>query len=82
MGQHYISKSREAAIEASGKTLAELIDLGCEAAAYEQTARDDPERAGSRAVRDRRRPTQDDCKHPLPRRSKGGLCMACGRNVG
>ncbi len=75
----YLSKSRQAAIDASGKTILELIDLGLEAAGYEQAAATaEPQRRDAR----RGRPTQDDCQHPRARRSKGGLCMACGRNVG
>jgi hypothetical protein len=62
-------------VEASGKTLVELIDLGLEAAGYEQIAKE-PERV---IRRDQRRAMP--CPHPPARRAKG-LCMACGTYVG
>lgn len=72
----YLSKEREAAVAASGKTILELIDLGLQAAGYEELAKD-PERKAAR--RDTRR--GGDCPHPPARRAKG-LCMACGTYVG
>ena len=66
----YLSKSREAAVKASGKTLAELIDLGLEALSYEQAA-------GSQPARHRRQ-----CPPHPPARIHKGLCGACGTNVG
>jgi hypothetical protein len=82
-----LSKQREAAVAASGKTLVELIDLGLEAA--EQKARQPkvrPARPGEPpglyVDRNREPLTPANCKHPRARRSKGGLCMACGTNVG
>jgi hypothetical protein len=40
-------------------------------------------KATAAAIRARSAPDvpQDDCEHPRQRRSKGGLCMACGHNV-
>jgi hypothetical protein len=72
-----LSKQREAAVAASGKTLVELIDLGLETVSYAESA--------ERLVPDllaRRAPlTPANCKHPRARRAKG-LCMACGTHVG
>lgn len=80
MGQHYISRSREAAIEASGRTLAELIDLGLETVAHEEAYE---KLAAKPLASPRRRKDGTDCPHPPGRRSKGGsYCGACGMNVG
>jgi hypothetical protein len=69
----YLTASREAAIEASGKTVAELIDLGLEAAGQDELAQTVQPRPDN--------PRGQGCKHPRARRAKG-LCMACGTYVG
>jgi hypothetical protein len=75
-----LSKQREAAVVASGKTLIELIDIGLE---YTERAAEAARLMPDLFAPDRRAPlTKDNCKHPKARRSKGGLCMACGTNVG
>jgi hypothetical protein len=85
-----LSKQREAAVAASGKTLIELIDLGLEAVEQARLVktlfpepRYRPVRPGERPALDRNREplTPANCKHPRARRAKG-LCMACGTNVG
>ena len=68
----YLSSDREQAMEATGHTLLEIIDLGLEAAAGTK--------AGT-SVSSRRREKSGACKHPRARRAKG-LCMACGTYQG
>lgn len=75
----YISKQRMAAIEASGKTITELIDLGLQALAGGKVV-DVGSSEGAPGSRVPRRPDAK-CPHPPARRAKG-LCMACGTYVG
>lgn len=74
-----LSKEREAAIEASGRTLLEIIDLGLEAASGGKVVVGGGDATNDRLERARFR--KSDCKHPPARRAKG-LCMACGTYVG
>lgn len=71
-----LNKDREAMVEASGKTLVELIDLALDTLAMES------EKAQSATTGTAREAFRKaDCKHPKARRAKG-LCMACGTYVG
>ena len=81
----YLSEDRAAAIEASGKTIAELIDLGLEAlTAFPQFRK-------RKAVKDAvagvalagRQLDRANCDHPRARRDPKNprLCRACGREV-
>jgi hypothetical protein len=73
----FLSKSMEAAVEASGKKPAELIALGLEYLGQQSDRVSETERVpGRRAAR-----RDDSCPHPPARRAKG-LCMACGTYVG
>ena len=74
----YLSGDREQAIEASGRSLLDIIDLGLQALSGGKIV---DVGTGEGAPATRSRPTKDDCKHPKARRAKG-LCMACGTNVG
>lgn len=75
-----LNKEREAAVEASGKTLVELIDLGLDSLAEQGDKITGPERVAS-ARRNWGALNAEDCKHPRARRAKG-LCMACGTYIG
>lgn len=79
----YLSSDREAAIEASGKTLTEIIDLGLEALSGGggSVTVADTGLGGQGSTAGHSRPFQGDCKHPRARRAKG-LCMACGTYQG
>jgi hypothetical protein len=76
----YLSDDRLAEIEASGKTIPELIDLGLEYLAAQSDKIPQAE-SGPSLRTSFTKPTRDDCKHPKARRAKG-LCMACGTYVG
>jgi hypothetical protein len=70
-----LNRSLEQAIEESGKTPRELIELGLDSLAEQGERVTEAERVAYS------RPKTGDCTHPKGRRSKGGLCMACGTNV-
>lgn len=69
----YLSRERAAAIEASGLTLIDLIDLGLQSAQASGNV--------STSQRRREQAMAGSCPHPPARRAKG-LCMACGTHVG
>lgn len=78
----YLSGDREAAVEATGKTLVELIDVALETLAGQGGNVGEPAPASANAPRrSYSKPAAGDCKHPKARRAKG-LCMACGTFVG
>lgn len=76
----YLSSDREAAIEASGKTLTDIIDLGLQALSGGKVVDVGTSETAVHPA-SRARPTPGDCKHPKARRLKG-LCHACGTYVG
>jgi hypothetical protein len=70
----YLTKKRAEDVEKSGKSIAELIDMGLDACDQAEGF------AALMGVSPRR---DGDCKHPRGRRDrKSGLCNACGVNVG
>lgn len=92
-----LTKRLEQAVAESGRKIPELIELGLEYLAEKSDKISEADRLGSMNYPPhppghegnyanpswgKPRPTADDCKHPAARRSKGGLCMACGTNVG
>lgn len=72
----YLSRSLQERVEASGKRVSELVELGLEITEAGGAA---APAAGTQSGRG----NPADCKHPQARRDrKSGLCNACGTNVG
>jgi hypothetical protein len=71
-----LTRSQQARLEATGRRVSEIIDLGLSVA-------EDMGAAVSAAGVQAGPVSAADCKHPLARRDrKSGLCNACGTNVG
>ena len=66
----YLSDELYELVEASKYSLGELVWHGLQSV------------SPSTPSEERRARGTGDCPHPKRRRSKGGLCMACGINVG
>jgi hypothetical protein len=74
----YLSRAMQERVEASGKRVSELVELGLAISEAQQAAAGKPVTIDSSFGR----VTPADCKHPQGRRDrKSGLCNACGTNV-